>query len=130
MVDVVGTIQGAIDIVSRLHKLSKKIQDAEFTMLLAELSDDLASARLEAARLKGELAESITANQLLNEQLKKTTEEKPVLSGSGYKFSDDDGPFCTGCYDTRKDRIRLTPTSREFRSSGKWKCPACATRYQ
>lgn len=56
MPDVVAAIQSAIEIAGRLRSLSKKIEDAEFKMLLAELSESLADTKLEVADLKMQLA--------------------------------------------------------------------------
>jgi len=58
--DLVAAIQHSIDIAGKLRALTKKIEDADFTMLVADLSNGLADAKLEVANLKGELAEAKT----------------------------------------------------------------------
>ncbi len=59
--DALLALQTSIDIVGKLRSLSKKVQDAEFRMLVADLSNALADAKLDLAALKEELAESKTA---------------------------------------------------------------------
>ena len=56
MLEAVQALQSSIEIVGRLRSLSKKIEDAEFKMLLADLSSGLGDAKLEVANLKVELA--------------------------------------------------------------------------
>ncbi len=50
--DVVATLQNAIEIAGKLRTLSKKVEDADFKMLLADLSNELADAKLAVANLK------------------------------------------------------------------------------
>ena len=57
MVDIVAAIQTSIEVVKKLRELSTKVDNAEFKMLLADLSSELGDAKLEAANLKVELAE-------------------------------------------------------------------------
>lgn len=56
--DVFAAIQSAIEIAGKLRDLSKKVEDADFKMLLVDLSDKLADAKLEVATLKADLAEA------------------------------------------------------------------------
>jgi len=44
--DVIAGIQTALDITGKLRELSKKIQDADFSMLLADLTMQLADTKL------------------------------------------------------------------------------------
>lgn len=125
MADVVAAIQSAIDIVGKLRALSKKVEDADFKMLLADLSSELADAKLEVANLKVSLAEATESNQKLTEQLTRKTNEAPVFNDGAYSFAGQDGLFCTACFDTKQQKVRVTPLTGPFRTFGKWKCPSC-----
>lgn len=93
MVDVVASIQSAIDVAGKLRALSKKIEDADFTMLLADLTGDLADAKMEVANLKTQLAKAIEENQALVKKLDQRSSGKPTLSDGAYKF-EGSMPFC------------------------------------
>ena len=125
MVDVVASIQHAIEIAGKLRALSKKIEDADFKILVAELSGELADAKLEVADLKIKLAKAIEANQALTEQANRKLAQKPSFVDDAYKFEGEDGLFCTACFDTQSRKVRVTPLSGPFKTFGKWSCPAC-----
>lgn len=125
MTDVVTAIQTAIEIAGKLRTLSKKVEDAEFKMLLADLSGELADAKLEVANLKMELARTKEQLQQKTELLERKETEKPILCEGAYQFTDDPGFFCTACYDTKKERVRVTALSGPFSGFGKWQCPSC-----
>jgi len=104
----------------RLREISKNIEEAEFKNLLADLSNELADIKLEAAGLK----EKLVAVQEENRILKLTTpdkEEKPTGTKSGcYIFENDDGLYCTGCWDSQRKKIRTNKAIAGFRI-----CPVC-----
>lgn len=127
--DIMSTIQSSMEIAGKLRELSKKIQDAEFSMLLADLSCNLADAKLEVAELKQQIAtlkEQILkqAEQLANRQV-----SKPKFEDGGYRFVDDDAIYCTGCWDSNERKIRLSAVQEDFRFAGKWRCPSCSSHF-
>ena len=61
MVNGVYAIQSAIDITGRLRNLSKKIEDSNFKMLLADLLGELADAKVKVAQLQGDLAKLLAS---------------------------------------------------------------------
>lgn len=123
--DVVASIQNAIVIAGKLRALSKKIEDADFKMLLADLSHDLADARLEAANLKLEISKLTEQNGSLQQQLAARSTQKPKVAEGAYVFTDDDGHFCTACYDVRHQRVRLARVPQGFDDLATWQCPVC-----
>ncbi|MFZ2634337.1 MAG: hypothetical protein WA081_18495 [Desulfosalsimonadaceae bacterium] len=125
MTDIVAAIQSAIEIVGRLRALSRKVEDAEFKMLLADLSGDLADAKLEMANLKFELAEAKQRLQAAESKLQQRETLKPMLTDGAYSFDGDAGHYCTACFDTKGQKVRLTSLPPDFRDFGKWECPAC-----
>jgi hypothetical protein len=126
--DVIASVQNAIEIVGKLRALSKKIEDAEFKMLLADLSSDLADTKIEIAELKTQLAKQLEENIQLRKLLEQRVAAKPTISDGAYRFEDEEGLFCTACYDTKGLKVRVAPLSPSFRAFGKWKCPACGAK--
>lgn len=129
MVDVVASIQNAIDVTSKLRALSKKIENAEFSMLLADLTMELADSKLQVANLKTELANAIEEKVKLSQKINQAELKNPEFNDGGYKFAGDSGLFCTGCYDKNGQKIRLTAIPEDFRFSGKWHCPVCRSDF-
>ena len=125
--DIIAGIQNALAIVGRLRELGKTIEDAEFKKMLADLSNELADAKLEAANLKIELARLTDENQSLFDRLNTKETLKPEFVDGGYRFPGHDGLYCTGCFDSKGEKIRLGEAPNNFRSFGHWRCPVCKT---
>ena len=128
--DIIAGIQSALEIIGKLKAFSKKVQDADFNMLLAELTNQLADAKLEAANLKIELAKVKDENEQLAKRLSSKESAKPILSNGGYQFEGDDGLYCTGCFDSQQKKIRLARLTGAFSKIGKWKCPNCQNTFR
>jgi hypothetical protein len=118
--DIISSLSNSITLVQRLRVISKNIAEAEFKNLLADLSSDLADVKLEAATLK----ERVAVLQEENRLLKATTpdkEDKPIGTKWGcYQFINDDGLYCTGCWDSQRKKIRTNRVTSRFRA-----CPVC-----
>ncbi len=125
MVDVVHAIQSAIDITGRLRNLSKKIEDSDFKMLIADLLGELADAKVKVAQLQGDLAKLIEENQSLTAKLTVKTLLKPIFKDGAYTLEGDEGAFCTSCFDTKQQRVRVSKLDPPFDELGKWQCPSC-----
>lgn len=123
--DVIAGIQTALEITGKLRELSKKVQDAEFSMLLADLTMQLADTKLEVANLKTELAKEIEEKQALAKKLASKEDDKPTFKNGGYVFNGDDGLYCTGCYDSEQKKIRLKEMPKQFHNLARWSCPIC-----
>lgn len=121
--NILSTINNSISLVERLREISKNISEAEFKNLLADLSNELADLKLEAAALK----EKIVALQEENKLLKETTpstEEIPIgIKWGCYQFKNDDGLYCTGCWDSKRMKIRTNRINSKYRQ-----CPVCQAK--
>ena len=73
-------------------------------MLLADLSNDLADAKIEAANLKIALAAYQEENDSLKKSLNHKLTQFPTLSEGAYKFNNEEGLFCTACFDTAQKK--------------------------
>jgi hypothetical protein len=121
---VITSINNAITLAQRLREISKNIEDAEFKNVLADLSLEMADTKLALAQVTEENA------QLKSEltKLKHSRGESQsdlVFKKFAYYSESDDGPFCSGCYDTQKQKIRLSPVTGHFTTFGRFKCPSC-----
>lgn len=127
--DVIATIQNSMEIAGKLRELSRKIKDVDFSMLLADLSGSLADTKLEVADLKQQLAALKEQNLKQVEQLANRQASKPTFSDACYAFDGEEGLFCTGCWDARGCKVRVTARTGTFRTFGKWTCPSCKSNY-
>lgn len=117
--DVVSSVNNAIALVSKLRDIAKKFNQAEMRNLLADLSNELADTKLAMAELKEQVAGLLEENSILKKtQLEER--EKPVEFKFGcYKFEGDEGLYCSACYDTKGQKIRVP------RIGGHYICPVC-----
>jgi len=124
--DVIASIQMALDITGKLRELSKKVQDADFSMLLSELTMQLAETKLEIANLKIELAKEREEKEGLAQRLANKESTKPTIDDGGYRFDGDDGLYCTACFDSQQKKIRLASAPSAFAGTfGTRRCPVC-----
>jgi hypothetical protein len=118
--DIISSLNNSITLVRRLQEISTNVTDAEFKKLLAELSRELADAKIEATALQ----EMIAALKEENGELVTAVpdrEDKPVkISWGCYQFRGDRGLYCTGCWDSHHKKVRTNRLSTMFRQ-----CPVC-----
>ena len=63
--DILATLNHSISLVSRLREISKNLSEAEFKNLLADLSSELADAKIHIAELKTQLAALAEENRFI-----------------------------------------------------------------
>jgi len=128
MPDILTSISTAINLAKRLKEIGANAKNAEFKNLLADLSLELADVKLR-------LAEVMTENASLKEQkegLKAHAHDGGALTtgeGGLYYKPSGDGPFCTGCFDTKRQVVRLSRQKPPFDNLGEYECPACKQFY-
>jgi hypothetical protein len=120
MGDIIYGINNAITLVGRLREVSKNIAEIQFKNLLADLSGELADAKLQIADLKERLAIQAQEIQALK-RADPNARQKPSGTKWGcYRFDGDDGLYCTGCYDSKGLKSRTNRVDSRSRS-----CPVC-----
>ena len=124
---VITSINNAITLAQRLREISKNIEDAEFKNVLADLSLEMADTKLALAQVTEENAE-LKSELIKLKHSRGESSSDLIFKTFAYYTESDDGPFCSGCYDTKKQKIRLTPVRGDFASFGKFKCPSCDKR--
>lgn len=118
MLDLV-TIKGAINAVKIAANLADKAgKIPEYNQIL-----NLQSLLLEVQGEMFEKQKRIEDLERENEDLKRKfhTAKKMQVRGNAY-YDEDDGPFCTTCWDVKQMKIRLTPT---YLGSPYATCNAC-----
>ncbi|MDR0873029.1 MAG: hypothetical protein LBN27_06120 [Prevotellaceae bacterium] len=126
MIEIVEAVNSAIETVKRLSALNEKIKDADVKMLIADLNIELANA-------KNNIAELLTENQRLKDEIKKLNKkrmEKLQFKGGAYYSSTGDGPFCQRCYDSKQLKNRLVENNPDFKFIGNYKCSICNNMFK
>lgn len=124
MDELLTAIDTSIGIMKKLKTLNDKVKDADFRMLLADLSIELANS-------KSSVADLLNENRILKEKIKEmetaaSKVDKLIFRNNAYYSENGEGPFCPACYDSKNKKIRLVDNLRDFVSiSGKYKCPVC-----
>jgi hypothetical protein len=131
----ISATKAAIDGVRSLHQYADEVKDVskrgEFMRIIGELSLELAETQIKLSghiRENDELKEQIITLQKKVEILNNPDLTLTIKDGVYYS-SDNDGPFCTGCYDSKKQKIRLSELPSVMRVIGKYKCPICDVKY-
>ncbi|CSC91434.1 Uncharacterised protein [Vibrio cholerae] len=128
MNDVIGSIGQAIGLAKRLREISKNIEDAEFTNVLADLNRELATTKLALADVIEQNAQlKMEVNELKNSQGSNIGDLE--FRGFAYFKNNNDGPFCSACYETKNQQVRLSKTTGMRQSLGDFKCPSCNQTY-
>jgi len=99
--------------------LREKLQDMEKRYL--ELEKENAELKKENAEIKEEI-------RILKDK-KSQYGIEPQFKNGLYYF-DDDGPFCTACWDNNHKKIRLREVPKMFCDFGKYACPVCNATYK
>jgi hypothetical protein len=98
--DVIGTLNGVIGMLKKARELAEQTKNLELRALIVELQGQLLDVKTECLQY-GEEIENLKAE---NKRLSSAPE---VRLKDGMYYRDEDGPFCTSCYDAEKKIIRL-----------------------
>lgn len=120
----IGMISDAVSIAKRLREISKTIENAEFSLLLADL-------QLELANIKATMADMVIENTSLRNrvaELEEASNAKGVMAydGMAYRKPDDPSAYCPNCWDGDGKQIRLNETGT---SLAKYLCPNCKSPF-
>ena len=110
--DLVSSISASLDIVKKLRELDRKVGEADFKMLLADLTSELGDAKLNAANLKIELAEAKDRIEELERQVAQRASAEPELHEGGYIFGDTARHYCILDATIGADRKFCSPNAR------------------
>jgi hypothetical protein len=121
---IVGDIAGAIGLVKQVKELADQTKNLELKTVIVDLQSKLLDVKEEINELREE-------NAKLKEEVKRALAPPEVAVKDGMYYKGDDGPFCTGCYDSQKKMIRLIGAmGPEKKLMGiHHKCPSCKATY-
>ena len=125
MPEILSTLSTAISLAVRLREISKNIEDAEFKNLLADLSLELATLKIEMADIQIKSLEKNNEIESLKEKLKNKEKNVGFLGARYYvnKSGEPTGsPFCPVCWAKSHD---LYPLIRWNQSQTTNKCGVC-----
>ena len=98
--DIISPINNSLSLLSRLREISKNVSEAEFKNILADLSLELADAKLAAATLKEQIYE--LEEEISHFKAHKQPSVKPDIKCGCYYFEGDESRlYCTACYDSK-----------------------------
>ena len=126
MVELMSGIISAIEIAQKLNSLNNKIKDADLKMFIADLNIELANA-------KNNIAELLDENTKLKAEVEKLNHKKLEtlqFKGGAYYNSNNDGPFCPGCYDGKQKISRLVENNPDFKFIGNYICSVCRKMFK
>ena len=134
-VQAIAAGKAAVDGLRILATYANEVKDVskrgEFMRIIGELSLELAETQIklsERFRENDELKNHINALQKEVESLKNPDTKLRLFNGL-YYAPEDKAPFCTGCYDNNRKRIRVTKLTGSFRMLGEYRCPVCDSTY-
>ena len=135
ILQAITAVKSAIDGINILNKYAEDIKDTqkrgELIRIIGQLSLDLGNAQIQLSQqllINNEMAQKIEHLEKEIENLKNPSEKLIVKDGLYYK-DENDGPYCTGCYDTKKLIVRLKKLTGPFTAMGTYQCPSCNTPY-
>jgi hypothetical protein len=122
-VNIMETITGVIGMVGKAKELADKLKNLELKEVIVDLQGKVLGLKEEIVKLREE-------NAQLKEQVKRASAPPEVTVKNGMYYKDDDGPFCTACYDSRGKLTRLIHGAQDERMMGiHRKCQACQATY-
>jgi len=125
MPEILSTLSTAISLAVRLREISKNIEDAEFKNLLADLSLELATLKIEMADIQIKSLEKNNEIESLKEKLKNKEKNIGFLGARYYVNESGEptgSPFCPVCWAKSHD---LYPLIRWNQNQTTNKCGVC-----
>lgn len=130
--------KAAIDGFKLLAAYAEDVQDiqkrGELMRIIGHLSLELAEVEIKLAeqiRENAELKETVRALEKQIEESEAPTSKLKIKGKFYYTDTEpEDGPFCTACYDSKQQRIRIV--SKLLRNTSnvyKYQCPVCSVTY-
>lgn len=117
--EYISSLKAAWEVAKALKVATDTIDDAHIKLQMAELISALADAKIEAAENAEEIFEL--------KKLLKTKNELKYIDGKYFKVGESgeqEGPFCSTCYDTTSKEIRLLHVPGSY--GGDWQCRVCS----
>ncbi|MGA2655192.1 MAG: hypothetical protein ABSF18_04355 [Gammaproteobacteria bacterium] len=113
MIDIITTtligLNNAIDITKSISSANVSISEAQFKMDIATLMVSLATSKSQIAEIKYLMLDKESQIERLQSEITYLiSQDKPEYSHGIYKFKDDEGFYCTRCWDDERRKFRVT----------------------
>lgn len=112
-----GVYSEGKEIIKDIISLSKGINDMELKNKILELQTTFYDLNDENRELRFRIEELQNIDHIGN---------KIEVRGDHY-YLNDDGPYCTNCWDSESKLIRILDSPRPMRNFGRYRCPKCET---
>ena len=89
----------------------------------------VSSLHMQHAELMRSLYSLSDENQRLQEQIKRFENAPNVELRNGHYYTQNDGPFCTACFDTKRQLIRLSSLPENLTDMANFLCNVCNAQY-
>jgi cell division protein FtsB len=126
--EMTRTVSTGIDAAKKLADLALQTKNIELQEGIISLREQLITIKESLLEAREEILSLKEENSLLKEKIKTLENgpsEKLVVKNGMYYRPNGDGPFCTGCYDSKQQAILLTDIADSFLPLGTHKCPIC-----
>lgn len=123
--DIATTVKGlsgSIDIIKKLSEIAIKSQNIELQEGVLTIREQLLVAKEALINSKEDILNLKEENSKLKariEELEKSSREELTFKSIGYYTEDQDGPFCSRCYEVDNKKVRLSKVA------GLHKCSQC-----
>lgn len=118
-------ISEALSVAGRLRAINKKIGDAEFSALLADLQLELSEAKARIADLLIENSDLRT--QLSDGQKAAAIAVQMTFDGQVYRKESDPSAYCPTCFDSDGKAIRLNALAPPLNQVAEYSCGKCGS---
>jgi DNA repair exonuclease SbcCD ATPase subunit len=136
LLQAIAAVKNAIDGINLLKKYADDVKDiqqrGELHRIIGELSIELSKAQIQLSqqlRVNDELAAKVERLEKENEELKHPQVSLTFKNSAYYRVEDNDGPFCTKCYDEDRKLIRLSSLGSKF-GVNHLRCPSCRAAFE
>jgi hypothetical protein len=114
---ILTTVSTVIELARKLSQATAALKDAQVRLEMAELISQLVDLKAECSALADENAD-------LKRRL--AAEADPPKHIGSYYYFGEDGPYCTGCWDRSRTKVRIHMAQGDVRILGiESQCPGC-----
>ena len=89
----------------------------------------ISSLQMQQTESMRKLYQLMDDNQRLQEQINRFQLAPEVQLKNGHYYTENDGPFCTACFDTKRQLVRLSQLPEKLTDMANFLCNVCNAQY-